>query len=154
MTLGHLLKRERDIEGPLRELFFTTIYASDQFERRFADFLRPFGVTPCQYDILAILWDAGGRLPIGDIGERLVRQTSALGAYVDRLAKADLVTRERSETDRRQVYAVLSSDGANALEKIHESLENWEELLIGHLTTSEAEVTTKVLKKATERLPN
>lgn len=148
MSLASLLERNEEFEAPLQELFFTTIYTADQFEKGFAEFLKPFGLTTCQYDILAILQDAGGKLPTGEINSRLVKQTTALPAYVERLVNAGLVHRKRSETDRRQVYVNLSDEGANVLQKINDSLANWKELLIGHLTQTEAEAAIKTLKKA------
>lgn len=148
MSLASLLERNEEFEAPLQELFFTTIYTADQFEKRFAEFLKPFGLTTCQYDILAILQDAGGKLPTGEINSRLIKQTTALPAYVERLVKAGWVHRKRSETDRRQVYVSLSDEGANVLQKINDSLANWKELLIGHLTQTEAESAIKTLKKA------
>lgn len=148
MNLGRLLKRDREFESPLRELFFTTIYTADQFERRFMAFLKPFGLTTCQFDILVVLQDAGGHLPTGELGERLVKQASDLGGFVDRLVKVGLVSRERGELDRRQVHVVLTDEGRKALQKIHRSLTDWEESMLGHLTQAEATSAIGVIRKA------
>lgn len=148
MSLGQRLNREHGFDAPLQELLYTAIYTADHFERNLAEFLKPYGLTTCQYDILVVIQDAGGRIPNNQIDTRLVKQASALGAYLDRLVKAGLVTRVRSEEDRRHVNVLLTSEGLRTLDAIHHSLTDWEDTLIGHLTPTEARSATEILHKA------
>ncbi|XZE19529.1 MarR family winged helix-turn-helix transcriptional regulator [Pirellulaceae bacterium SH449] len=148
MSLGDLLNRNQSFDVPLQEFIFTTIFTADRFEASLNAYLKPFGLTPCQYDILTVLDDADGEITTGEIGKRLVKQTTALGAYLDRLEKNGMLLRKRSDEDRRQVYVSLSGKGRSNLKRIHENLTAWEERIIGHLTHSEAVSATKILRKA------
>ena len=51
MSIAIRLGRKREFSKQLQELFFTMLYTADQYERRFAEFLKPFHRTPYQYDI-------------------------------------------------------------------------------------------------------
>jgi DNA-binding MarR family transcriptional regulator len=67
------------------------------------------------YDVLVSLSDAGGRLRMQELADRVLFSRSGLTRLVDRMAAAGLVTRERCEDDRRGTYAVLTEAGARRL---------------------------------------
>jgi len=67
------------------------------------------------YDVLVSLSDAGGRLRMQDLADRVLFSRSGLTRLVDRMAAAGLVTRERCEDDRRGTFAVLTRAGADRL---------------------------------------
>src|ERR1700750_601969 len=48
--------------------------------------------------------DRGGDITAGDLARLTGLTTGAITAAIDRLEKADLAQRERSETDRRKVF--------------------------------------------------
>ncbi|MGC5328026.1 MarR family winged helix-turn-helix transcriptional regulator [Brevibacillus sp. SYSU BS000544] len=70
------------------------------------------------YDVLIALYEAPGkRLRINEIGKSVVLSRSGLTRLVDRLERENLIIRERSETDRRGAFAVLTRDGQRELLK-------------------------------------
>jgi DNA-binding MarR family transcriptional regulator len=71
------------------------------------------GVVPLGwYDVLVELAEAPGRrLRMHELAERVVLSRSGLTRLVDRLEAAGLLRRERSGTDRRGAYAVLTDEG-------------------------------------------
>ena len=69
------------------------------------------------YDVMLCLSDAGGRLRMAELAERLVINKSSLSRLCDRLEDARLVRRETVPEDARGVYAVLTSPGRDTLRR-------------------------------------
>jgi DNA-binding MarR family transcriptional regulator len=67
------------------------------------------------YDVLVSLNDAGGRLRMQQLAERVVFSRSGITRLVDRMATAGLVRRERCPDDRRGTFAVLTPLGRRRL---------------------------------------
>ncbi|UOQ90148.1 MarR family transcriptional regulator [Agromyces endophyticus] len=63
------------------------------------------------YDVLLELNDAGGRLTMGKLGERVVLSRTRVSRLVDDLVAAGLVGREVNPDDGRSAYAVLTAAG-------------------------------------------
>jgi DNA-binding MarR family transcriptional regulator len=68
------------------------------------------------YDVLIELYEAPEhRLRMHELAERVVLSRSGLTRLVDRLEAEGLLTRDRSGTDRRGAYAVITGQGIAAL---------------------------------------
>jgi DNA-binding MarR family transcriptional regulator len=68
------------------------------------------------YDVLLVLYEAPDRrLRMHEIAGAIVLSRSGLTRLIDRLETEDLLFRERSGTDRRGAYAVLTDKGLAAL---------------------------------------
>src|ERR1700730_18663567 len=70
------------------------------------------------YDVLLELERAGGRLRIGELGERLVVEPYNVTRLLDRLESEGLLKRERAPGDGRGAVAVLSEKGAALRKKM------------------------------------
>jgi MarR family transcriptional regulator, organic hydroperoxide resistance regulator len=82
---------------------------ADQLIRQFADALKPFGITPTQYNVLRILRGAGKKgLPTLEISQRMVTREPDMPRLIDRMEKAGLVARTRCTDDRRVVWCSLT----------------------------------------------
>ncbi|HEY7458745.1 MAG TPA: MarR family transcriptional regulator [Xanthobacteraceae bacterium] len=64
------------------------------------------------YDVLLELDRVGGRLRIGELGERLVIEPYNMTRLLDRLEAEKLLRRERAHGDRRGAFARLTDKGA------------------------------------------
>ena len=75
---------------------------------------RQYGLTVPQ---LNVLWAVGGpgRVPIGQVAERVSLSGATVTSIVDRLEEHDLVVRERSRDDKRQVLVSLTDKGRRLL---------------------------------------
>lgn len=70
------------------------------------------------YDVLVALSEAPDhRLRLHELARRVVLSRSGLTRLVDRLEGDELLYRERTSTDRRGAYAVLSEKGQEALRR-------------------------------------
>ena len=69
--------------------------------------VRAHGAAAQSETVNACAANAGGRLRMQDLADRVLFSRSGLTRLVDRMARAGLVTRERCEDDRRGTYAVL-----------------------------------------------
>ncbi len=96
---------------------FITAHAAliDQIERELADAnVMPLG----WYDVLFALSEAPERrLRMSELAQAVVLSRSGLTRLVDRLEAAELLYRERTTTDRRGAFAVLTDKGWAELRK-------------------------------------
>jgi len=70
------------------------------------------------YDVLIELYEAPERrLRMYELAERVVLSRSGLTRLVDRLEAEGFLTRDRSGTDRRGAYAVITEQGIAALRR-------------------------------------
>jgi|SRR5579863_1060129 len=70
------------------------------------------------YDVLLTLQEAPGhRLRMHEIADAVVLSRSGLTRLIDRLEAQELLVRERSNSDRRGAYAVLTAKGLAALRR-------------------------------------
>ena len=69
------------------------------------------GTSLAWYDVLLELNSAGGRLTMGQLGDRVVLSRSRVSRIVDELIEAGLVAREPNPQDRRSAFAVLTTSG-------------------------------------------
>jgi DNA-binding MarR family transcriptional regulator len=80
---------------------------------------RASGVTPVQYQaMLAIRTAPGERPTMKALADELVLTPHGAVQLVDRLARAGLATRERSEADRRRVFVVLTNEGRRLIRRL------------------------------------
>ena len=77
---------------------------------RFRVIFSEFGLTEQQWRVLRVLWERDG-VPLLALSEETLIPGPSLVGVVDRLERADLVSRRRSSRDRRRVRVVLTPGG-------------------------------------------
>jgi DNA-binding MarR family transcriptional regulator len=111
------------IPSPAERAYIAVMRAADRIGTRFAQWLKPYGLSPTQYNALRILRGAGADgLPCGDIGERMLTRDSDITRLVDRLEKRKLVTRRRDSADRRIIRARITPAGLDLVARLDEPL--------------------------------
>lgn len=111
--------------------------------------LKPFGVTPTQYNVLRIL---RGARPAGlcreDIRSRLIAEVPDVTRLLDRMEQAGLVDRERDTADRRLVTTRVTAKGLRLLDEIDGPVKKVHEEQLGHMNNAELRSLIALLAKA------
>jgi DNA-binding MarR family transcriptional regulator len=102
--------------------------AAAHVERTMARALEPHGVTTAQFAALQVLDEARAEsLGCSELGQRLAGPAPDVTRLLDRLDAAGLVSRDRSESDRRIVHTRITPAGQQlvqtALPSVHEAEE-------------------------------
>jgi homoprotocatechuate degradation regulator HpaR len=77
---------------------------------RFRQIFNEFGLTEQQGRVLRVLWERD-EVSLGALAKLTLLPTPSLVGIVDRLSSTGLVTRQRSEKDRRVVHIVATDTG-------------------------------------------
>lgn len=116
---------------------------------RFAEALKPFGLTPTQFNVLRILRGAGtAGLCRHEIRDRMVAQVPDVTRLLDRMEEAGLVGRERSDDDRRLVRTRITDPGLELLARTDKPLVEMHRERLGHLSRAQLESLIELLTLA------
>ncbi len=80
------------------------------------------GISAPQGMVLGLL-SKNKKMKITELSRHLCLSNSTVSGIIDRLEKQQMVTRERSEDDRRVVYVSISPDFKDMHENFHKQLE-------------------------------
>lgn len=120
-------------------------------DHTFAELVRPYGVTPTQYNVLRILQGAGaGGLCRNEVRDRLVSRVPDASRLLDRLEEMALVERERDAGDRRLVNTRITAEGRAVLRRLERPVAELHERQFGHLGRAELRALIDVLARVRE----
>lgn len=123
------------------------IYTSNWFRNLTADFLKPFGISSQQFNILRILRGAKQDwVAMNDIKSLMVEKSPNATRLADKLLHAELVDRQRSSTDRRVVFLSISQKGLDLLKKIDEADMSYIDFM-DNISNEEAKVVSDTLDR-------
>ncbi|WP_323492085.1 MULTISPECIES: MarR family transcriptional regulator [unclassified Undibacterium] len=87
------------------------------FEQISAQYVRQFGLTHSQFDIIATLGNTPG-MCCKSLATKTLITKGTLTGVLDRLEQKGLVIRERGDQDRRQLFVKLSPAGEAVFEEV------------------------------------
>lgn len=116
-----------------------------------AEMLKPFDITPTQYNVLRILRGAGERgLCRNDVRDRMVAKVPDVTRLLDRMEAAGLVQRERAGDDRRYVTTRITDEGLRLVDSLDEPVAAMHRRVLGHLDEAELRTLIDLLARARE----
>ncbi|HLV98328.1 MAG TPA: MarR family transcriptional regulator [Ktedonobacterales bacterium] len=102
------------------------------------------------YDVLIELAEAPDhRLRMHELARAVVLSRSGLTRLVDRLEREGLLTRERADTDRRGAYAVITTQG---LQAVRRTWPKYAQSIMRYFTSHLSDEETRILTTALERV--
>lgn len=133
---------------PEKLLFIAEIgRASAWIANRYTAFLKPYEISTQQFNILRVLRSANDWVAMHKINELLIIKSPNITRLADKLITKALITRNRSEEDRRIVYVQITNKGRELLTQIDIEHEGELSNYMDSFTKEEAIMMTKILKK-------
>ena len=116
------------------EVYLALHRAADQLEQGLSEVLRGGGLTSAQYMALQALREAGAEgLTCGEVKRHMLCHDSDVTRLVDRLQRSGLVSRTRSEEDRRAVRLHLTDLGRKRLAELDQPVAEYHRRSLAHL---------------------
>jgi DNA-binding MarR family transcriptional regulator len=149
------MKIDQQIQQPkfideYHKLLINLIFTGNYVTMHQTNVLKPFGLTPQQYNLLRIL---RGKHPqsisVGDAQERMIFPSSNVTRITDRLIEKGLVLRSGNVTNRRVQDLSILESGITLLTKIDAHYEQIISVL-ANLDKKEAELLNFLLDKIRE----
>jgi DNA-binding MarR family transcriptional regulator len=118
-TLQDELKQNKPFKSSEEELYLSIIRTAAVLEHAMAQAMKPYKITPTQYNVLRMLRGAGpAGLCRNEVGERLVANVPDVTRLLDRMEETGWIVRERSSGDRRFVTARIAHSGLELVNKM------------------------------------
>ena len=121
-TLRDELRQRKPFVSLEHEAHLSVIRTAALLEGAFEQLLKPHGISGAQYNVLRIL---RGAEPDGlcrnEVRDRMVTRMPDVTRLLDRMEEAGLVTRERSDEDRRLVRTRLTKAGQRLVDSLDEA---------------------------------
>jgi DNA-binding MarR family transcriptional regulator len=145
------IKQAKPFASLHEEAFLNIARTAAVLSHSFAEAVKPYGITPTQYNVLRILRGAGNAgLCRNEVRDRLVAEVPDVTRLLDRMEEAGLIERERESTDRRMVTTRITADGLALLKGLDGPVLELHEAQLGHLSRQELRSLVDLLSAARE----
>jgi DNA-binding MarR family transcriptional regulator len=145
MELEKEIKQEK-FRSEHQKMVINILFTGSWLETRNSRFLKPYGISPQQFNILRIL---KGQHPqpasVNTLTERMIDKMSNASRLVEKLRQKGLVDRQQSAGDRRAVEVAINKKGLSLLSSI--DLEEDMRNLFSGITVKDAKLVNEVLDR-------
>ncbi len=148
-TIAEELKQTKPFHSLEQEVMLALARTADHLQAKVAAVLKPFGVSPTQYNVLRIL---RGAEPHGhrcsEIGERMVTREPDITRLLARMEKAGWIAQHRSSEDRRVVITRITAAGLRLLKETDKPIGELERTVFGRMSESKLKTLLNLLDEA------
>ena len=137
-SFARQIKQTRPFASPEQEAMLAIRRAAASLLAPWEKFLKTkFGLSTSLFNVLRILRGSHPTaLTCGEIGGRTIARDPDVTRLVDQLSARGLVTRARSETDRRVVEVSITAKGLDLLGELDPHSQRMPRSLIGHVSAA------------------
>jgi MarR family 2-MHQ and catechol resistance regulon transcriptional repressor len=108
--------------------------------------IRRHGLNRTEFGVLELLYHKGSQ-PIQQIGSKVLMSSGNITYVVDKLEKKQFVTRRTSTEDRRLIYAEITEEGKQFIERVFPQHAEVIDRALAGLTAEEQAAASALLKK-------
>src|SRR5688572_9865783 len=122
-TLRDEIKQTKPFSSLEQEAQLSVIRTASVLFDEVEQFLRPYGITATQYNVLRILRGAEPNgLCRNELRDRMLTRMPDMTRLLDRMEEAKLVARARDSEDRRLVSTRITPKGLRLLDELDEAV--------------------------------
>ncbi|HWB31275.1 MAG TPA: MarR family transcriptional regulator [Vicinamibacterales bacterium] len=148
-SLREELKQNKPWKSLEEEASLNIARTSAVLEHALTQALKPFDITPTQYNVLRILRGAGDAgLCRNEVGARLIRRVPDVTRLLDRLEQLELIARVRGTDDRRYVSTHITAKGLAIVDRLDKEICAIHRQHLGHLSHAQLEQLISLLTLA------
>ena len=131
-----------------KKTLLNVMYTQNVISEKFNEILKPFDLSPEQFNVLRILRGQKGKpANMSMIQERMIAKTSNTTRLVDKLLLKELVLREVCPINRRKMEITITDRGLELLLQLDPLVEAHEQSFSKNLTVAELELLNELLEK-------
>ena len=131
-----------------KKTLLNVMYTQNVISEKFNELLKPFDLSPEQFNVLRILRGQKGKpANMSMIQERMIAKTSNTTRLVDKLLLKELVLREVCPNNLRKMEITITEKGLELLLKLDPLVEAHEQSISQNLTVAELELLNELLEK-------
>jgi len=132
------------------KLVVNLTHTSNWIKNRYTEFLKSYGISTQQMNILRISRGKGDWLPMNTVKELMIEKAPNATRIADKLVTKGLIERSRSEEDRRVVYIKITQKGLDMLKEFDIAHEKSLFRFTDNITDEEAKLVSDILDKLRE----
>ncbi|MGD8786662.1 MAG: MarR family transcriptional regulator [Phycisphaerales bacterium] len=156
MSLEFELRLRKPVALLAHKALLNTYYTASCLKKKAGEFLRPFGLTDVQFNLMMLLQHQSGSvegLSQARISEMMLVNRANITSLIDRMEKAGFVIRTPAPTDRRSNIVKLTGEGRNLLAKIEPLYFDQVRQIMAALKQADQENLVKMLEKVRHNIP-
>jgi DNA-binding MarR family transcriptional regulator len=139
------LKQSKPFGSVHEEAWLSIQRTAAVLEHSVEAWLKDYGITVTQYNVLRILRGAREGLACSEIGARMISRDPDITRLLDRLEKRGLIARSREAKDRRMVLTRITDPGLEILARLDKPMQDAHRWQLGHLGSERLQALAELL---------